>query len=103
MKVVREFSLDEVLSILQEVVNWKDVVLHLGVPVQVKFHIERTYKDAVTQKREAISWWMQNSSTASWKELTNALWKANYPILAERVMHITGRDLFLIVQRGRAY
>ena len=82
----RVFSLDHVLLELEEVVNWRDVVLHLGVPKHVADSIERDYRGTERQKREAISWWMENSATASWKELADALLKADYPLLATRVM-----------------
>ena len=78
------------LSALVEVVNWRDVVLHLGVPKHVADGIERDYRGKERQKREAISWWMENSATASWKELADALLKADYPLLATRVMLIQG-------------
>ena len=67
------FNLQTVLSELVEVVNWRDVVLHLGVPRHVADCIERDYREVERQKREAISWWIENSATASWKELANAL------------------------------
>ena len=95
IKVVGEFSLGEVLLVLEEVEKWKDIVFHLGVPKHVADHIEYTHKDAVTQKSKAVSWWMQNSSTASWKELADALVRANYPTLAERVRHIAGMDYII--------
>ena len=75
---------------LEEVVNWRDVVLHLGVPKHVADRIERDYRGVERQKREAISWWMDNSAAVSWKELADALLKADYPLLATRVMLIQG-------------
>jgi hypothetical protein len=84
----RVFSLDHVLLELEEVVNWKEVVLHLGVPKAIADQIERDYRGKERQKREAISWWMEHSATASWKELADALLKADYPLLATRIMLI---------------
>ena len=82
--------LDRVLLELKEIVNWKDVVLHLGVPKHVADRIENDYSDMGVQKREAISWWMENGATASWKELADALLKAGYPLLATRVILTKG-------------
>ncbi len=87
---VEAFSLDHVLLELEEVMNWRDVVLHLGVPKHVADGIEQDYRAKKRQKMEAISWWMENSATASWKELADALLKANYPLLATRVILIQG-------------
>ena len=90
-----DFSLEDVLSQLEEVVKWRDVVLHLGIPKDVVERIERDYRGIKRQKREAISWWMKNSATASWKELAGALLKADYPLLATRVMLIRGRYVYV--------
>ena len=85
-----EFNLDHVLSELEEVMKWRDVVLHLGVPKHVADRIERNYRGTERQKREVISWWMENSTTASWRELADALLKADHPLLATHVMLIRG-------------
>ena len=74
-------------------VKWRDVVLHLGVPKRVANRIERDYRGTERQKREAISWWMENSSTASWREVADALLKADYPLLATHVMLIRGMHM----------
>ena len=81
----RAFELVEVLLELAEVVNWRDVVLHLGVPNDVMDGIELHYNEVEKQKTEAVTWWMNNSATASWKELSDALWKTNCPLMAGTV------------------
>ena len=80
------FNVSHVLFELDEVVNWRDVVLHLGVPKHVADHIERDYRGKDKQKKEAISWWIKNNTSASWKELATGLLKAGYFLLATRVM-----------------
>lgn len=71
---------------LKEVVNWRDVVLHLGVPKKVADRIVQNYGGVHKQKKEAISWWLENCKTASWKELAGALLKADYRALGEQLM-----------------
>ena len=71
---------------LEEVVDWRDVVLHLRVPRRVVDRIKQDYSETERQKREAISWWIENFDTASWKELADALFQADYPLLSTRVM-----------------
>ena len=66
--------------------NWKDVMLHLGMSKRIADRIERKYKEIGLQKREAISWWMKKSGSSPWKELADALSKADYPLLATRLM-----------------
>ena len=66
-------------------------MFHLGVPKHVTDHIEKTYSEAATQKREAISWWIENDETASWKSIADALLKAGYPILGTRLMLSNGK------------
>ncbi len=58
--------------------------------------IQRDYRRTERQKRAAILWWMKNSATASWKELADALLKADYPILATRVMLNQGNVIYII-------
>ncbi len=82
----RVFSLENVLLELEELVNWRDMVLHLRVPRRVVDRIEKDYTGIERQKREAISWWMENNDAASWKELADALLQADYPLLSTRVM-----------------
>ena len=50
-------------------------MLHLGVPKNVSDSIEQKYEGIERQKEEAISWWMNNSTTASPKILAEALMK----------------------------
>ena len=88
------FSLETVLSELMEVVNWRDVLLHLEMPKHVADRIERDYIRVERQKEEAISWWMKNDATASWKDLADALLKADYPLLATRLMLSQGKDWY---------
>lgn len=71
---------------LQDVVNWKEVVLHLKVPENVVKQIEKDYNDKEKQKKLCFSWWMENIPGASWKKLATALLKADYSLLATRVM-----------------
>ncbi len=85
-----DFELEEVLLELAEVKSWKNVVRHLGVPKDILRTIEIDYKEVESQKRGAISWWMDNSVTASWKELADALWKENYPLLAANIKLFEG-------------
>lgn len=81
-----EFSLERVLLELVEVVNWRDVALHLGIPENVAESIEQEYSGKVRQKREAILWWIKNITTASWKELAAALYKADYFLIATHII-----------------
>lgn len=91
------FCLERVLLELQEVKNWRNMVNHLGVPKDIVDRIERDYDEVERQKKEAISWWMENRSyTASWKELAIALLKHNYPFLATRVMLRQGSMLIVV-------
>ena len=85
MQVNTDFSLDNVLLDIEEVLNWRDVVLHLGVPKDVVDGIMSTYKAPEAQKRKAFSWWIENSDKASWKELANALLNSGYRLLAARI------------------
>ena len=67
-------------------------MFHLGVPKQVTDHIEKKYRGATKQKREAISWWLENDETASWKKIADALLKAGYPLLGTRLMLSNGKS-----------
>ena len=71
-------------------------MFHLGVPKHVTDHIEKTYSGAAAQKREAISWWIENDTTASWRKVAYALLKAGYPLLGTRLMLI-GKSFNLIL------
>ena len=86
------FSLDRILQDLADVEQWKDLVFHLGVPKHVTDHIEKTYSGTATLKREAISWWIENDETASWKKIADALLKAGYPLLGTRLMLSNGKN-----------
>ena len=90
----RDFKLKEVLMELSDVKNWKELVLHLGVPREVMNQIELGDKAVDCQKSEAISWWMGNSATASWSKLADALWKFNYPLLAVNLKLFEGMVIF---------
>ena len=89
--VDEKFSLDRILQDIADVEQWKDLALHLGVPKHVIYHIEKKYRGVATQKREAISWWLDNDKTASWKKIANALLKAGYPLLGARVLLSYGK------------
>ena len=73
---------------LSDLVNWRDVVAHLGVPQ----HVMDSECEEGQQRSEAISWWINNCATASWRELANALWSANCPLLAANVKILEGNN-----------
>ena len=88
----KTFRLDRVLRELADVEQWKDLVFHLGVSKHVTDYIEKTYSGAAAQKREAISWWIENDNTASWRKVADALLKAGYHLLGTRLMLSKGKS-----------
>ena len=78
-------QLRDVLQVLKEVVKWRDLFLLLGMPKHVADRIGFDYRGDVTrQKEDAFDWWLRNC-TASWKELADALLKADNRVLAEQL------------------
>lgn len=73
------------MPVLREVVDWREPLLYLGMPKHVADTIELDHKGVARQKMEAISWWLQNSPTASWKELADALWMTDNRVLARQL------------------
>ena len=79
-------QLREVFGALEEVVRWTHIFLHLGMPKVVADKIEMDHpRDISKQKEAAISWWLCNSLTASWKELSDALRLESYGVLASQL------------------
>ena len=73
------------------------MLIYLNMPTHVADTIEMNHPgDIARQKEEAIAWWLNNSPTASWKELANALRSVGHSQLASQLcdgMYLTSFPL----------
>ena len=71
------------MVLLKPVVKgWKQVMLHLGVPMEVIECAEMEHRGVQDQKTATIDWWMKNDEDASWKQLAKALEKGDHKKLS---------------------
>ena len=81
------------MRIVREVEKWwsenesESLTKWLFIPVSKQEEIRRNYLDKVEQKKQAISYWINNDPLASWRRLITALDWAEEDQLADSIRH----------------
>ena len=86
-------SINEALPLLQEVVEWEELGLHLGLSDAAIKEIRSMVGETISIKRMVMmSRWLQIDLEATWSKLANALLKMNppYKVLAAKIRQQRG-------------
>ena len=71
---------------LQEVDNYHQLGIHLGVPEAKIKEFERNHPhDAQRCKTEVLTWWLRNAPVCSWRVLAQAVEKVGHKFLADNL------------------
>ena len=74
---------------MEEVAEWYQLGVQLGVPTGKLKEIERNYlADNQRCKTEVLTWWCQNIQV-SWIKLAQAVERTGYKVLAEKLRNRT--------------
>ena len=81
------------MRIVREVEKWwsenetESLTTWLFIPESKQEEIRRNYLDEIEQKKQAISYWINNDPVASWRRLITALDWADEGQLADSIRH----------------
>ena len=80
-------SINEALPLLQGVVEWEELGLHLGLSDAVIREIRSEIGDVSIKRMAMMRKWLQIDLEATWSKLAKALLKMNapYKVLAEKI------------------
>ena len=78
-------SLRELVESLEEVVEWFQFGIHLGIPHYELSIIKADYQDVRRCKTEMFLWWLKNCIEAKWSTIVQALVKAGMRSLAHMI------------------
>ena len=71
-------TLQNLLNVTEEVVDWVKFGIHLGVQHHILLIIEKGYGDKITDcKMKLLQHWLDNDSVPSWEKVATALMKIN--------------------------
>ena len=77
----RRPELKDVLLALQDVTEWQDLGIYLGLP-DAKIQQIASHHDAMGHKRMMISEWLKYDTEASWEKLASVLTKMRKNVIA---------------------
>ena len=85
-------DLRELLSILEEVTEWHQLGLHLGLKESAMETVECGFRNPWDAKREMLKLWLKQNdqipgagTRATWSSLIEALKAMGYNVLAKRI------------------
>ena len=85
-------SINEALPLLQGVVEWEELGLHLGLSDAVIREIRSTIGDVSIKRLAMMRKWLQSDLEATWSKLAKALLKMNppYKVVAAKIRQQRG-------------
>ena len=81
-------TLKEILNELEEVTDWYQLGIQLGLKPQTLIFIERNHPhDALRCKTDVLNWWLLNELEISWRNLAEAVEAmGGHKVLADKLI-----------------